>query len=76
MADPIALGRLIRQRRKEQRITLAEAAGLTGVGVRFLHELERGKATASLGKTLQVLERMGLEVWVAARGVRRQGSGP
>lgn len=62
------LGHLIRARRKKSHATLVQAAGLTGVGVRFLHELEHGKQTASLGKTLQVLERMGLELWVTPRG--------
>lgn len=47
---------------------LVEAAGLSGVGIRFLSELERGKPTAALGKALTVLERMGLELWVAPRG--------
>lgn len=69
--SPQALGALIRQRRKQSGVTLVEAAGLSGVGVRFLHELEHGKKTASLGKALQVLERMGLEVWVAPRGGKR-----
>jgi HTH-type transcriptional regulator / antitoxin HipB len=66
--DPRTLGRVIRERRKKSRVTLTQAAGLAGVGVRFLHELEHGKPTAALGKALQVLERMGLEVWVVPRG--------
>jgi hypothetical protein len=39
---------------------------LCGVGERFLSELERGKASASLGKTLQVLKRLGLKIQVQA----------
>ncbi|MGA9521508.1 MAG: helix-turn-helix domain-containing protein [Myxococcaceae bacterium] len=65
-----ALGRLVRQRRKEQGITLAQAAGLAGVGVRFLLELEHGKPTASLGKALQVLDRIGLDLWITPRGAK------
>lgn len=68
--DPVAIGVLIRNRRKESKATLTEAAGLAGVGVRFLHELEHGKSTASLGKVLQVLERVGLELWIVPRGKR------
>jgi HTH-type transcriptional regulator / antitoxin HipB len=64
-----ALGEVVHARRKEQGVTLAEAAGLSGVGVRFLLELEHGKPTASLGKALQVLDRMGLELWIAPRKV-------
>lgn len=62
------LGKLIREHRKASGIGLVEAAGLSGVGVRFLSELERGKPTAALGKALKVLERMGLEVRVTPRG--------
>lgn len=67
------LGRLVRQRRKKSGVTLAQAAGLSDVGVRFLHELEHGKRTASLGKVLQVLDRLGLEVWVVPRGAPPPG---
>ena len=49
-------------------LTQRDAAGLCGVGERFLSELERGKASASLGKTLQVLKRLGLRVQVQRVG--------
>ncbi|MBN2497107.1 MAG: helix-turn-helix transcriptional regulator [Deltaproteobacteria bacterium] len=71
--NPEELGRLIRSRRKEARARQAKLAGLAGVGVRFLSELERGKPTAELGKTLKVLERLGLEVWILPRGFRLEG---
>jgi hypothetical protein len=66
------LGSLVRERRKQSGATLVEAAGLSGVGIRFLHELERGKQTAALGKVLQVLDRMGLEVWIVPRRAARR----
>lgn len=62
------LGVLVRKRRLEQRVRQIDAAALIGVGPRFLSELERGKETAELGKVLQVLDRLGLVVWVAPRG--------
>ena len=62
------LGSVIRQRRKVSGIRQADAAALLGVGTRFLSELERGKETAELGKVLQVLARMGLEVYIVPRG--------
>lgn len=65
---PGDLGRLIRQRRKASGATQADVAAVAGVGVRFLSELERGKPTAELGKTLQVLQRLGFDVWIKARG--------
>lgn len=56
------LGRLIRARRKALRVDQAELAGFAGAGVRFLSELERGKATARIGKILAVLDALGLEI--------------
>ena len=43
-------------------LTQLDAAGLCGVGERFLSELERGKQSAELGKVLQVLRRLGLRL--------------
>lgn len=63
-------GAWIRHTRKARGVTLAEAAALCGVGVRFLLELEHGKPTASLGKALTVLKRMGLDVTIHPRGSR------
>ena len=51
-------------------------AGEDGVGVRFLLELEHGKSTASLGKALQVAERLGFEVWLIPRNQRPSGLKP
>ena len=63
-----ALGHLVRQKRKEVGVRQADAAALSGVGARFLSELERGKERAEIGKVLQVLDRFGLEVWIVPRG--------
>lgn len=71
--DPEGLGSLVRARRKAARLTQAQAAGLAGVGNRFLSELERGKKTLELGLVLQVLERLGFEVAVAPRGTNLFG---
>ncbi|MEW6744080.1 MAG: helix-turn-helix transcriptional regulator [Planctomycetota bacterium] len=67
------LGGLVRRRRKEAGVRQADAAALAGVGVRFLSELERGKETAEVGKVLQVLERLGLELSIAPRGAGDKG---
>lgn len=74
--EPAALGQAVHAQRKRSGATLQQAAGLTGVGVRFLLELEHGKKTASLGKALQVADRMGLEIWVIPRGSRPPGFKP
>jgi len=62
------VARCIRARRKEQHATQAEFASLCGVGVRFISDLENGKPTAHLGKTLKVLNCLGLELSVQPRG--------
>jgi len=61
------IGAAIRKKRKEDGLTLADAAALCGVGYRFLSDLENGKATVQLGKVLQVLTALGLDLYVASR---------
>ncbi|RJR43786.1 MAG: transcriptional regulator [Desulfobacteraceae bacterium] len=63
----IDVGKAIRERRKQDGLTLSEAASLCGVGYRFLSDLENGKPTAELGKTLQVLKCLGLEIKIGPR---------
>lgn len=56
------LGQAVRRKRKADGLTLAEVAGLTSVGVRFLSELENGKPTVRLDKLLTVLRALGLQL--------------
>lgn len=63
-----ALGAEIRAKRKSMGVNQEELAGMSGVGIRFLSELERGKSTCEMGKVLQVLNRLGLDLWLASRG--------
>jgi y4mF family transcriptional regulator len=62
------LGRCVRAQRKAQGATQAEFASLCGVGIRFISELENGKPTMELGKVMQVLKCLGLEVSIQPRG--------
>ncbi len=64
VTDAMVLGRAIRQHRKLMGLTQRDAAGLCGVGERFLSELERGKESASLGKVFQVIKRLGLRLFL------------
>ena len=64
---PSDLGSIIKVERKHQGFTQAEFAGLCGVGITFLSQLENGKETAELGKTLAVLTTLGLDVFVERR---------
>ncbi len=61
------LGAALRAQRKAQGLTLEQLSGLSGLGMRFLSELERGKATAELGKTLQVAALLGLDCLLISR---------
>ena len=54
------LARSIRRRRKELKIRQAQLALATGVGRRFLIELESGKPSCQLGRSLLVAEALGL----------------
>ena len=56
---PAEIGGIVRRARKAAGLRQYELAGAAGVGLRFLVELEAGKPTAQLGKTLQVLEALG-----------------
>jgi y4mF family transcriptional regulator len=69
ICTPEQLGAAVRARRRELGLTQDDLAGLSGVGLRFLGELERGKATIQLGKTLQILGDLGLELEVRPREV-------
>ncbi len=61
------LGAALRAQRKAQGLTLEQLSGLSGLGMRFLSELERGKATAELGKTLEVAAILGLDCFLISR---------
>jgi HTH-type transcriptional regulator/antitoxin HipB len=65
------IGELVRNHRKETGLTQRRTSGLAGVGVRFMGELERGKSTVELGRVLQVLDALGLEVHIQPRGAPR-----
>ena len=57
-----ALGALVRTVRKAQGLRQPDLAGAAGTSVRFIVELERGKPTAQVGKVLDVLRQLGIEV--------------
>ena len=59
-----ALGRLVRDTRKQQKLTQEELSATTGVGVRFLRELEKGKESCQIGKVLLVLTMLGLTIQI------------
>jgi HTH-type transcriptional regulator / antitoxin HipB len=64
---PTDIGNLIRQKRQQDKLTLVEAAALCNVNYRFLSELEHGKTTAQIGKVLQVIHGLGIDVILKTR---------
>ncbi|MBY5348493.1 helix-turn-helix transcriptional regulator [Rhizobium leguminosarum] len=70
--SPADIGALVRSTRKEQNLRQDELAGVAGVGLRFIVDLEAGKPTAQIGKVLQVLQTLGCCLDILAPGERRQ----
>jgi len=56
---PAEIGDIVRKTRKAAGLRQDELAGAAGVGLRFIVDLEAGKPTAQMGKTLQVLNALG-----------------
>jgi len=65
---PGEIGTIIRDERKAQGLRQVELAAAANVGVRFLIELEAGKPTAQLGKTLSVLLVLGIKISLKVPG--------
>ena len=57
-----ALGERFKTWRLRLNMTQQQLADLAGVGVRFIHDLERGKATLRLDKVSQVLAVFGKQL--------------
>lgn len=66
---PEQLGKIIRDERKRQGLTQPELALVCGTGVRFIVDIEKGKATSHVGKVLFVLERLGLKVTITSQTI-------
>ena len=60
-------GVLIHSMRKSQKITQEKLAAYSGVGIRFIKELERGKPTCEIQKVLNVLQMLGLTVNIESK---------
>ena len=56
------IGQQIKVTRKSLGVTQKNLAMTSGTGLRFIIELERGKATCQLGKVLTVLNTLGITI--------------
>ncbi|MCP1387701.1 helix-turn-helix transcriptional regulator [Corynebacterium sp. TA-R-1] len=59
---PAQLGEIIRAERRARGLTQLDLAELAEVSDRFVRELEKGKATAELGKTMAVFAVLGFDL--------------
>ncbi len=68
ITDTKSLGAAIRERRKALNYTQAFLSEFTGLSVSFISDLERGKPTVELEKTLRLINLLGLDVILEKRG--------
>ena len=68
MKNTEQLGEAIRRQRKHLGVTQKELAMVCGTGLRFIVDLEKGKATCQIGKIFQVLQALGLNFDVSEPG--------
>lgn len=61
------LGRVVRERRKALNLTQSDLSGITGVGNRFIVDLENGKPTIQFEKALAVMKWLGIEMLLAEK---------
>ena len=56
------LGLIVRATRRTQKLRLDDTAGAVGVGHVFVRDVEHGKPTVQLGRVLQLLAELGIEL--------------
>ena len=68
ITDSKSLGQAIRTRRKELKYTQAYLSEVTGLSVTFISDVERGKPTAEIEKTIHLINILGMDILVERRG--------
>jgi len=66
--DSKSLGQAIRARRKELNYTQVYLSEFTGLSVTFISDLERGKPTAEIEKTIRLINILGMDLFIERRG--------
>lgn len=67
LSDVVQLGQAVRNKRKQDGLTQQDLAAIANVGVRFVSDLENGKATVQLESVMAVLQALGLQLLLAAK---------
>lgn len=68
ITDSKSLGQAIRARRKELHYTQAYLSEFTGLSVTFISDVERGKPTAEIEKTIRLINILGMDLLIERRG--------
>ena len=68
ITDSKSLGQAIKARRKELNYTQAYLSEFTGLSTTFISDLERGKPTAEIEKTIRLVNILGMDLLVEKRG--------
>ncbi|WP_310622218.1 helix-turn-helix domain-containing protein [Flexibacterium corallicola] len=63
----VDLGSAIRKERKAQHLTLNQLSSVSGVGIRYIRELETGKSSCQIGLAFLVMQALGLSIEVKSR---------
>ena len=72
---PQLIGQLVKKARKILGVTQKDLALTSGTGLRFIIELEQGKATCQIGKVLTVLHTLGIKTeFIAPAGNGKKGT--
>lgn len=58
----VSLGLAIEDARKQRRMTQTQLADLSNTSINFVSQIERGKKTAQIGKVIDVLQILGLQL--------------
>ena len=68
--ETASIGSLIKSKRAEIGMTQSQLADISGNGTRFISDLENGKPTIQIGKALDTLHVLGLDIYISERGGR------
>jgi y4mF family transcriptional regulator len=58
------LAQIIKTKRKAEGLTQKDIALSTGIGLRYISDLENAKQTCEIGKAFQILEALGIKLQV------------
>ena len=58
------MGRAIKDTRNKKKMTQSDLADITGVSVKFISDVERGKETVQMDKAFDLARALGLQIYL------------